>query len=381
MDCDVPFGAFLSGGIDSSCVVALMSEISSKKVNTFSIGFDDKNYNEANISKKIAKKLGTEHYELYAKPSDFFDIIPSLNDFYDEPFSDSSQLPTMLVSKFAREKVTVALSGDSGDELFAGYNRHRMAEQLSSSLTLVNQGLRRGISTAIKTLSSGTYSKISSCLNILTLGKVRISSLGDKAYKFARAFEAKDGYELYRILISTSPEILRKLPKEYLVSSETLFTDDEFSLSEKMMLQDTLSYMCHDILVKVDRASMIYSLESRIPFLDNHVFDTAWRTPIEHKLYKGESKYPLKNLVNKYIGEDISKLPKHGFGVPIAEWLRHDLREWAEQYLCDSALENNEHINPSEVKKIWNLHLSGRENRQYELWNFIILQQWLGRSK
>lgn len=375
MDSDVPFGAFLSGGIDSTCIVALMQKNSARKINTFSIGFHDKDYNEANFAKEVARHLGTDHNELYLTPKDIIDIIPRIHSIYDEPFSDSSQLPTYMVSYFARKKVTVALTGDSGDELFGGYNRHLLSSKLEKVLSNYPLSVRRVFSAIAHSLSPVSYSKLSSILNYITLNRVNIRNLGDKIHKLANVIEAKDGVDLYSRLINTGSSSLSNVecPSPF---NENIFKGNNFSLAERMMLQDTVGYMRNDILTKVDRASMACSLETRVPFLSLDVFKAAWSTPIEHKIVNGVGKYPLRAIVNKYVPSHLVERPKSGFGIPIYQWLRTDLRSWAESLLSEDKLALSGCLDVKTVRHIWSEHLSGRKNLQYQLWNVLMFQQW-----
>lgn len=379
MDSDVPFGAFLSGGIDSTCIVALMQDQSNVPIDTFSIGFNNKNYNEAHHAKDVAKILGTNHHELYLDSKDMLDFIPKLHTIYDEPFADSSQLPTFMVSKFAKKSVTVALTGDSGDELFAGYNRHLLADRLSASFDRCPHSLRKVCGKAVTSISPRTYDKLSEFLKFFLGNRFDLNRLGDKLHKFAIAFEARNAFELYTTLVTTSVSHDKLLLKGNDVNlfSKEIFGNSIFNLSEKMMLQDTISYMQHDILTKVDRASMANSLETRVPFLDNDVFRTAWSIPFEHKIHNGQTKYPLRRIISKYVPDNLMNRPKAGFGVPISDWLRGDLRDWAENLLSDQSINLSGAISYQEVQKIWKEHQSGRFNHQYELWNILMLQQWL----
>lgn len=377
MDTDVPFGAFLSGGIDSTCIVALMQKISSKPVDTFSIGFYEKEYNEALHAREVANALGTSHNELYLSPKDVINKIPNLPFAYDEPFADSSQLPTLIVSEFAKKNVTVALTGDSGDELFAGYNRHLLALNLDKIISSIPLGLRKSSAGLITSISPSSLDSIIGLLRPV-LGK-RVDRIGDKLHKLSRVLCTNDHFELYRGLISTSnsPGIMRSSAEPVNTIDSNIFESTEFSLSEKIMLQDTLAYMQHDILTKVDRAAMYSSLEARVPFLDNHVFDAAWRSPIEYKLYNQKTKYPLRHIISKYLPDKLMARPKAGFGMPISHWLRGELREWSGDLLSEANLKKAGLFNEKVVVKIWEEHQSGKKNHQYELWNILMFMQWL----
>lgn len=375
MASDVPLGAFLSGGIDSTCIVALMQKNSDKKVNTFSIGFNDINYNEAHHAKAVANILGTEHHELYLEPKDIIDIVPKLHVIYDEPFSDSSQLPTLMVSKFARTKVTVALTGDAGDEVFGGYNRHILAERLSRIIERTPHSVRKGFSKLLRIPSPEQYEVLSRFIKTISSGRVTVNSLGDKVQKFSKAFDAKDGIELYRKLVNTGVNSFCNAQSQDVICKK-IFKSPYLSLTESMMLQDIVGYMRNDILPKVDRASMACSLETRVPFLSNKVFEAAWRMPMSAKINGGVGKLPLRKIISKYVPDEIMNRPKAGFGVPIYHWLRHDLRDWAEDLLSEQALKKSGLLNTDAIRHSWFLHLSGKQNLQYELWNVLMFQQW-----
>lgn len=375
MASDVPLGAFLSGGIDSTCIVALMQKNSSKKINTFSIGFNDESYNEAHHAKAVSSILGTNHHELYLEAKDIINIVPKLHLIHDEPFSDSSQLPTFMVSQFAKTKVTVALTGDAGDELFGGYNRHILSEKLSRFIDKTPYVLRKGVSSLLKTPSPKHYNYLSSLVNFATAGRVKISSLGDKVHKLSSVFDAKNGTELYSRLINTGQSKLANATPLNIIRDD-IFNSSDLTLAESMMLQDIIGYMRNDILPKVDRASMAVSLETRVPFLSIKVFEAAWSVPISSKIKGGIGKYPLRKIISKYVPDEVMNRPKAGFGVPIYHWLRHDLREWAEALLSEKALESSGLLNTRAVRESWSMHLSGKQNLQYELWNVLMFQQW-----
>ena len=375
MDSDVPLGAFLSGGIDSTCVTALMQKNSTKKIKTFSIGFNDRNYNEAEHAKSVANVLGTEHNELYVSAKDIINIIPHIHEIYDEPFSDSSQIPTYIVSKFAREKVTVVLTGDAGDELFGGYNRHILGDRLENVIDRYPLPLRKYLSKVLKILSPNSYDSLSGIIEQISFGKISVKGLGDKTHKFSDVISSTNSLELYKKLITTGGDCL-PLNNPYKTIQESIFDNPTLNFSEQMMLQDTIGYMRNDILTKVDRASMANSLETRVPFLSRDVFNTAWQTPFEHKIYKGNGKYPLKTIASKYVPQQIIDRPKSGFGVPIYQWLRDELRDWAEDLLHKNNLEKSGCLDVEFVNHCWEQHLSGKKNMQYILWNILMFQQW-----
>lgn len=374
---DVPLGAFLSGGIDSTCIAALMQEESNRKIKTFSIGFHDKNYNEADHAKKVANILGTEHHELYLEPNDMLEYVPKLHEIYDEPFSDSSQLPTLMVSKFAKEHVTVALTGDAGDEVFTGYNRYVVGEKLDGKLSKIPSSLRSTLGGVAQAISPKTYDNMAAVVGRFNPRVKKHTRVGDNIHKFSRVFGFSNDEDLYNRLITTSEHNLLTLTTNDIATpTNQAFKFPDISVAEKMMWQDSIGYMQNDILTKVDRASMSVSLETRVPFLDNDVLKQAWSTPLSHKLHGNQTKYPLRHIINKYIPEDVMNRPKAGFGVPIYSWLRNELRDWAESLLSENALANSGLLNVKLIRKIWLTHLSGSKNMQYELWNVLMFQQW-----
>ena len=374
---DVPLGSFLSGGIDSTCITALMQEQSDQKVKTFTIGFNDANYNEAQHAKKIAQHLGTDHHEMYVDANDMLDLIPKLSDSYDEPFSDSSQLPTLIVSKLAREQVTVALTGDSGDEVFCGYNRYSVGATLYDSFKSTPIAVRRSLGAAAQLCSPISYSILLSTISTLIPKLKKYKRFGDNVHKIARVIDFKDEADLYRKLISTSSEsYLTHEVQDIVTEIMEAFAPSDIHITDKMMWQDSVGYMRNDILTKVDRASMAVSLETRIPFLDNHVVEHAWSLPLAYKQCNGLSKSPIRDIVSDYVPDQIMNRPKAGFGVPIDSLLRNQLRDWAENLLSEDALSKTGFIDVEKVRKVWISHLSGRVNQQYTLWNILMFQQW-----
>jgi asparagine synthase (glutamine-hydrolysing) len=374
---DVPLGSFLSGGIDSTCITALMQAQSTKKIKTFSIGFNDENYNEAHHAKAVSEVLGTDHHEMYLNANDMLDFVPKLAEIYDEPFADSSQLPTLMVSKFAKQHVTVALTGDSGDEVFCGYNRYTHGASLVNKFNSIPHGIRKPVGKALKSISPDAYSAIVASLSKLIPKLKKYKRIGDNLHKLARVIDFKDEADLYKKLIITWPETAVTAELHDIATDITqAFNYQGLCLAERMMWQDAIGYMQNDILTKVDRASMAVSLETRVPFLDNDVYQHAWSLPIDFKLHNGVTKYPLRKIISNYIPDAIMNRPKAGFGVPIHSWLRNELREWAEDLLSDDALNKTGLLNNHKIKELWNSHQSGKVNEQYALWNVLMFQQW-----
>lgn len=374
MIADVPLGAFLSGGIDSSTVVAFMQKNSNRPVKTFSIGYHEKDYNEAVYAKQIASHLGTEHVELYAEPGDALNVIPQLADIYDEPFADPSQIPTYLVSKLTRQHVTVALSGDGGDEVFAGYNRYLLSGKLLHWLYRVPYSVRILLKRFIHLFPPSALNALSSGLP----GKLGIPQAGDKLYKIAATLSSNRS-EIYRTLIShwDEPENLVLNSREAdIYSDKKLFLDDIENHMEQMQYLDTVIYLPDDILTKVDRASMAVSLEARVPLLDHRVIKHAWSLPPSMKIRNNTGKWILRQILYKHVPEQLIERPKMGFAVPIDEWLRGPIRDWAESLLDRKKLNSQGYLNADLVHQKWREHQSGKRNWQYPIWNVLMFQAW-----
>jgi asparagine synthase (glutamine-hydrolysing) len=371
---DVPLGAFLSGGYDSSVVVALMQRASSRPVRTFSIGFHEAGYNEADHAKAVAAHLGTEHTELYVTPGEALAVIPKLPEIYDEPFADASQIPTFLVSRMARKHVTVALSGDGGDEVFAGYNRYVQAQRFASYAGRVPAALRTAAGVGLTGLSPGAWDRLAAVVP----EKLRPRQAGDKIHKLA-AVAGLDGDAFYHRLVSQWHEVNEILPgaKEPPTAANdpaigALLPD----FVARMQYRDTLSYLPDDILTKVDRASMAASLEARAPLLDVRVLRFAWSLPMAMKLRGRETKWLLRQLLYRHVPQALVDRPKMGFAVPIDVWLRGPLRDWAEQLLSEQRLREGGLFVPAPIRQRWQEHLSGRRNWQYALWPVLMFQAW-----
>lgn len=380
MVADVPLGAFLSGGVDSSTVVALMQAQSAQRVKTFTIGFDEEGYNEAVHAKAVAAHLGTEHTELYVTPQQALDVIPRLPTLYSEPFSDSSQIPTFLVSQLARQQVTVSLSGDAGDELFCGYNRYLLAERLWQKLSFLPAGSRRIMARGLTAITPSRWNALLGPAQGLLPIAVQQANLGDKLHKAAGVLASPTLDALYLGLVSHWDD-----PASVVMGATepaTLLTGNAPQLPglddiQRMMALDLITYLPDDNLVKVDRATMGVSLEGRVPFLDHRVVEFAWRLPQSMKLRDGVSKWTLRQVLYRHVPKELIERPKMGFGVPIGDWLRGPLKEWAEELLDESRLKREGFFHPAPIRHKWAEHLSGVRNWQYHLWNVLMFQAWL----
>ncbi len=379
---DVPLGAFLSGGIDSSTIVALMQVESMKPVRTFSIGFEEAGYDEAVEAQRVAQHLGTSHTELYVSASEAQAVIPRLPDLYSEPFADSSQIPTYLVSALARQQVTVALSGDGGDELFGGYNRYHLGQRIWRRSARVPLSLRETVSSLARRLPEARIEQFFDQLRPMFPERWRHKQIGRKVQKLAALLSIPDEMEVYKSLISMWPE-----PSALVLGSSNVDLVDQLrgrtggmpTFTERMMLLDFLTYLPDDILTKVDRASMGESLEVRVPFLDHRVAEHAWRMPLELKVRRGEGKWILKKVLERYVPRTLFERPKMGFGVPIGAWLRGPLRDWAETLLDSSRIAREGYFRATVVERHWRAHLEQRADNAHRLWPVLMFQAWLER--
>jgi asparagine synthase (glutamine-hydrolysing) len=380
MIADVPLGAFLSGGIDSSAVVALMQAQSQRPVKTFTIGFHEGEYNEAEHAKAVARHLGTDHTELYVTPEQAMAVIPRLPSLYDEPFADSSQIPTFLVSELARRHVTVSLSGDGGDELFGGYNRYSWAVALWNRLQRVPAPIGVLAARALTALPPARWNTVFNWLKPITPERLRYGNPGDKLHKLASLLTSRQPEAIYRRLISHWDD-----PSTLVLNGDepaTAITDakewlDSSDFEQRMMYLDTITYLPDDILVKVDRAAMGVSLETRVPMLDHRVLEFAWRLPLTMKIREGQGKWLLRQVLHRHVPKKLIERPKMGFGVPIDQWLRGPLRDWAEDYLSEDRLRREGYFHPAPIREKWAEHLSGRRNWSYYLWDVLMFQAWL----
>ena len=370
---DVPLGCFLSGGIDSSLIASVMQAQSSKKVKSFSIGFKEAGFNEAAHAKDVAAHLGLDHHEAYVSEQDALSVIPKLPHIYCEPFADASQIPTYLVSQLAKTHITVALSGDGGDELMGGYNRYSWALKLAKIQTYTPSALSLMAGHMIEAMPAPWLHHLTGFVPQLN----KVTDRGLKAHKFAHMLKAKDFQSLYQQLVSQWAQ-----PQDAL-SSADVFADRSADLSslslgpvDYMMAQDSLTYLPDDILVKVDRAAMANSLEGRIPFLDHRLIELSWHMPLSMKIREGKGKWLLRSLLYDYVPKQLVDRPKAGFAVPLAKWLRGDLREWAESLLDEQALKSTGFFDAKKLRAVWQAHLSGQHDYQYQLWGPLMLLAW-----
>ncbi len=383
MRSDVPLGAFLSGGIDSSTVVSLMQAQSSARVRTFSIGNHDREFNEAGEASTVAHHLGTDHTELYINSKQAIDIIPSLPGIYDEPFADCSQIPTILVSQLARRHVTVSLSGDAGDELFGGYTRHIWASSLRRGLQSFPRPLRAIVAGGIRTVPPDALDSLFRAWHPLTPARWRQRMPGYKLHKLASVLESRDVHALYEKLVSHWVDTSGILGATVTPADlQSLKSRPSFRhAAEEMMYLDTIGYLPDDILVKLDRATMSVGLEGRVPMLDPRVAQFAWRLPLQMRIRERQGKWILRQVLYRYVPREIVDRPKSGFGVPIAAWLRGPLRDWAESLLAETRLQQDGYFSPGPVRKMWREHLSGKASWEYHLWDILMFQTWLDESR
>lgn len=383
MVADVPLGAFLSGGIDSSTVVALMQAQSRQRVKTFSIGFYDSERNEATHARAVAQHLGTDHTELYVSGEQALEVIPLLPKLYDEPFSDSSQIPTFLVSQLARQHVTVALSGDGGDELFAGYNRYVLTRHWWRRLSYLPLSVRVRIAACIRSASPNRWSALLRPIQPLLPRSLRMADMGDKLHKSAAVLGARGVDELYQRLVSHwDPELLVIGGKEPNIGpSSAELASRGLDDTQQLMAKDAMAYLPNDILVKLDRAAMAVSLEGRVPFLDHRVVEFAWRVPVGMNVRNGAGKWLLRQVLYRHVPRSLVERPKMGFSAPLDSWLKGPLRDWAEAMLDVGRLRREGYFVPEAVRAKWADLLDGRAQAQYLLWDVLMFQSWLQEQR
>lgn len=383
MMADVPLGAFLSGGIDSTTVVALMQAQSVRPVKTFTIGFNEEGYDEAEHAHAVARHLGCEHTELYVTAKDAMDIIPSLAAIYDEPFADPSQIPTWLVSRLARNHVTVSLSGDGGDELFGGYNRYFWAKNMWRKLGWMPRSLRAAFAGILTALPPAAWNNVFRRLDHWLPTRMRYANPGDKLHKVAEILAVRTPEEIYLGLVShwKNPTQVVRGARE----PSTLLTSGDHhvalpDLEHRMMYLDTVTYLPDDILVKVDRAAMSVSLETRVPLLDHRVVEFAWSLPLDMKIRHGQGKWLLRQVLYRHVPMELMDRPKMGFGVPIDHWLRGPLKAWAAELIEPGRLSREGFFNEAPILRKWNEHQAGIRNWSYYLWDVLMFQAWLERA-
>ena len=371
---DVPIGAFLSGGIDSTLISAIMQSQSNAKINTFTIGFHESKYNEANYAKIISKYLSTNHHELYLSANDIISAVPKISSIFDEPFADSSQLPTYFVCKFAKNKANVVLSGDGGDEFFGGYNRYIQARKFLE----YPQIARKLLSNTLSKFSPLQIDAIYSYIEYFLPKSIRTSNAGNHYSKVIALLAQKTEWDLYQSLVSTSSNpqsILKNTQRDF---SLNCITQDMFrenlQFENKMMQSDVLTYLPDDVLCKVDRSSMAVSLECRVPFLDHRIVEFAQKLPLNMKIRNGQGKWILRQILNRYVPNQLIERPKMGFGIPLDIWFRGPLRDFAESMLRENDLD--EFLDSVSVNQLWSEHLSGKKNHQHVLWNILMFQSW-----
>jgi asparagine synthase (glutamine-hydrolysing) len=385
---DVPLGAFLSGGVDSSTIVALMQRQSAGKVNTFTVGFEETAFDESQHARAVARHLGTMHTELFVTSAEARDVIPSLSSMYDEPFADSSQIPTHLICRVARQHVTVAMSGDGGDELFGGYNRYLWGPRMWRWFSWLPYEARRFIGFAMHAVPGKSWDAVGAVMNRLLPRTHGVTNASNKASKLASRLQSLENMDdLYMSLVSEwqDPAIVVRGRGGALSEPSNLLQDPAPSAGVPdgpllMMYRDATTYLPDDILCKLDRASMATSLETRVPFLDHRVAELAWRLPLHMKIREGRGKWALRQVLYRHVPRELIERPKAGFGVPLAEWLRGPLRDWCEHLLDAARLEREGYFHVLPIREKWAQHLKGQDHTP-SIWSVVIFQAWLDQAK
>ncbi len=381
MVADVPVGAFLSGGIDSSTIVALMQEQSSRSIRTFTVGFDDPSFDESPEAAAVATHLGTEHTAVHVGDAEALQVIPSLADIWDEPFADVSQIPTYLVSRVARQDVTVSLSGDGGDELFAGYNRHAWLDRVWTRASMLPAGACRAGGAALESIPPAIIERAARAPSKFS-PRWRVRNPSTKLAKLARVLAAADPEDAYRALIThwdDATSLVLGIDHGDTAEAPIWSPVSGDGIIEQMLWFDLVGYLPDDILAKLDRAAMAVSLETRVPFLDRGILDLAWRMPLNVKLRQGQTKWVLRQVLERHVPRSLVERPKMGFGLPIGAWFRGVLAPWAEDLLSERRLREQGLLDPAPIRRAWDLHQRGRRDCGYELWDVLVLQSWLDR--
>ena len=380
---DVPLGAFLSGGIDSSLVVALMQHASDRPVRTFTIGYDDPSYDESEHAAAVATHLGTTHTCKHVTPEEAREAIVHMPAVFDEPFADSSQIPTYLVSRAARADVTVVLTGDGGDELFGGYHRYFVGRRVFPMIRSVPRYARAPLAGALRVLTPGAWETLLRNIRRVGVGSRLADLSGERLHRLSRQLRASSDAQMYEIMMARPEDgtvPLGDSAEKQPLHGGASGWPASIPSAEAMMLFDTLNILPDDFLVKVDRAAMSVGLETRAPLLDPHIFELAWRLPLDWKLEAHSGKRALREVLHQYVPSALVERPKQGFGIPVGAWLKGPLREWAESLLDEGRVRREGFLDPASVRRKWQEHLAGTHDRQNEIWGAVVFQEWLAHN-